>query len=262
MADVDSSLLLFASEVKKNFTVALSGECADEIFGGYPWYHNEEIRNQNGFPWSSSTELRAELLKKSISAKIKPNDYVMSRYYDTVNSTSKLLTDDPVIARNREMFMLNINWFMQTLLDRKDRMTMYNALEVRVPFCDYRIMEYMYNVPVSFRDHMGREKGLLRKSMEGILPEEILYRKKSPYPKTFHPKYTALLHENLLNIVKNPSSPILQLVDNNKLLDLIDTNGQYFTKPWYGQLMTGTQVMAYLSQVNSWLKEYKVELII
>ncbi|MDR2655828.1 MAG: asparagine synthase (glutamine-hydrolyzing) [Oscillospiraceae bacterium] len=260
MADVDSSLLLFSKEIKKNFTVALSGECADEIFGGYPWYHNAELRNARGFPWSSSTDLRFAMLKKGILGGLDPDEYIMSRYYDSVNRASKLPADSEEIARNREMFMLNIEWFMQTLLDRKDRMTMYSALEVRVPFCDWRIMDYMYNVPPEMRDCGGREKGLLRKSMAGILPEEVLCRKKSPYPKTFHPEYERLLRERLYAIAKDKSSPILQIADREKLFELAQTSGGAFARPWYGQLMTKAQVMAYMIQLNIWLNDYNIEI--
>ena len=162
MADVDSSLLIFCGEIKKRVTVALSGECADEIFGGYPWYRDENIRSQFGFPWAQSTKYREEFLHPDLREKISGTDYVNSRYEQTIRATSKLQTLSPLESRMREMMQLNCSWFMQTLLDRKDRMSMYNGLEVRVPFCDYRITEYLYTVPWSVKDFNGREKGLLR----------------------------------------------------------------------------------------------------
>ncbi len=169
MADVDSSLLLFCKEIKKHCTVALSGECADEIFGGYPWYRDKEIRAINGFPWAQSTAYRKTFIKDDIKI---PNgeDYVYSRYKDTLINTSKIDGISPLESRMKEMMKLNLDWFMQTLLDRKDRMSMYNALEVRVPFCDYRIAEYLYSVPWEFKDYNTYQKGLLRKAVEGILP--------------------------------------------------------------------------------------------
>ncbi|MDE6110769.1 MAG: asparagine synthase (glutamine-hydrolyzing), partial [Eubacterium sp.] len=185
--DVDSSLLLFCREVKKNHTVALSGECADEIFGGYPWYHNKDILFEETFPWSRSTDVRKSILKNGLL----PNgeEYAHNRYLDTVYKTSYLDTDNKTEKRMREMFRLNLDWFMQTLLVRKDVMSMESSLEVRVPFCDYRIVEYAYNMPWSIKSLDGREKGVLRKAFEDVLPYEITWRKKSPYPKTHNPVY-------------------------------------------------------------------------
>jgi asparagine synthase (glutamine-hydrolysing) len=147
MADVDSSLLLFCKKVKKNATVALSGECADEIFGGYPWYRNEKIRNKNGFPWSQSTLYRYSFLKNEISEKVNAMKYINDRDLLTINNTSKIPGLNDIESRMKEMTMLNLEWFMQTLLDRKDRMSMFNGLEVRVPFCDHRIVNYLYSTP-------------------------------------------------------------------------------------------------------------------
>lgn len=176
MADIDSSLLLFCREIKKDFTVAVSGECADEIFGGYPWYHNKDILFEDTFPWSRSLDIRQGILKNGFLQN--GEYYVKQKYIDTINETDVLPNDSNLNKRMRQMFMLNINWFMQTLLDRKDRMSMYNGLEVRVPFCDHRIVEYAYNIPWEIKSFKGREKGIVREAMRGLLPDEILWRKK------------------------------------------------------------------------------------
>ena len=156
--------------------------------------------------------------------------------------------------------MVNLNqyWFMQTLLDRKDRMSMYFGLEVRVPFCDHRIAEYMYGVPWHFKDHGGKEKGLLRKAMEGVLPDEVLWRKKSPYPKTYDPKYLRIVSDQLRVVLNNRESPILQLVNRSALESLLTAE---YTWPWYGQLMRVPQTIAYMLQINFWLREYHVSII-
>lgn len=259
MADVDSSLLMFCREIKKDFTVAVSGECADEIFGGYPWYHNREILYRDTFPWSQSLDIRFSLLKQGL---IKDGEeYVRQRYLDTVNEADTLPGDDELEKRMRQMFMLNLNWFMQTLLDRKDRMSMFCGLEVRVPFCDHRLVEYAYNMPWSLKSLNGREKGVVREAMKGILPDEIIERKKSPYPKTHNPKYLSAVKNRLQRIIDDPSSPLLQLVDKQKVQEIIDSDGAALTSPWYGQLMTGPQLMAYLIQVDVWMREYKIELV-
>lgn len=257
MADVDSSLLLFCKEVKEHATVALSGECADEIFGGYPWYRDETVRNINGFPWSQSTAFRASFLQDDILAGIDPNTFVMSRYQHTVDTTSKIEGLSPLESRMKEMVNLNFKWFMQTLLDRKDRMSMYHGLEVRVPFCDYRIAEYLYSVPWEYKDYEGREKGLLRKAMEGLLPNEVLWRKKSPYPKTHNPTYLNAVSQLLKEILNTPNEPLLDIVKKDSLEQLLLSNNPI---PWYGQLMTTPQTIAYFVQMNYWLKQYHVQI--
>ncbi len=256
MSDVDSSLLLFCKEIKKHCTVALSGECADEIFGGYPWYRDKEIRAINGFPWAQSTQYRMSFIKKDIKLP-DAEEYVFSRYKDTLINTSKMDNLSSLESRMKEMMKLNIEWFMQTLLDRKDRMSMYNGLEVRVPFCDYRIVEYLYSVPWEFKDYKSYEKGLLRESVKDILPEEILWRKKSPYPKTHNPEYLEIVSNKLSEVIENNSSPVLSFIDKNKLMELLNTD---LSIPWYGQLMTTPQTIAYFLQINYWLEKYNIKI--
>ena len=257
MADVDASLLLFCEEIKKYGSVALSGECSDEIFGGYPWYRDKTVRAIDGFPWAQSTAYRYSFLNDDIANEIDAGDYVYSRYSNTVASASKLAGLSDTESRMKEMMYLNVDWFMQTLLDRKDRMSMYSSLEVRVPFCDYRIAEYLYRVPWEMKDYKGYEKGLLREAMRDYLPFEVLWRKKSPYPKTHNPAYREAV-SNLLKEVINSSTPLLQIVKKEALQKLVsDDNSQ----PWYGQLMTTPQTIAYFLQFDYWLRKYNVKII-
>ena len=257
MADVDFSLLAFCGQIRPLVKVALSGECADEIFGGYPWYRDPKVRDTDGFPWAQTTLQRAELLHPDFLSKIDPKEYVYSHYADTLSKCDILPENSPQERRMKQMVNLNFRWFMQTLLDRKDRMSMYHGLEVRVPFCDYRIAEYLYTVPWEYKDYQGREKGLLRCAMEGILPNDVLYRKKSPFPKTHNPKYQELVSEELKKIIHTPDSPIFALVPKQKLKTLLDAD---FSWPWYGQLMRKPQTIAYMLQINFWLKHYGISL--
>lgn len=186
-------------------------------------------------------------------------DYIRDRYMQTIKQCDILPGTTSQERRMKEMMNLNFRWFMQTLLDRKDRMSMYSGLEVRVPFCDYRIAEYLYGVPWEFKDYMGREKGLLRKAMEGILPEEVLYRKKSPYPKTFDPEYLRLVSFRLRQLLDEGTSPLLQLVRREGLEELL--TGEY-AWPWYGQLMNVPQTIAYMLQIDQWLRAYQVDILV
>lgn len=262
MADVDSSLYLFCKEVKKEKTVSLMGECADEIFGGYPWFFREDSLNSGTFPWSIAINERNNLLNPSISSKINLKDYINFRYNQSLSNVEILDSDSYDTAEKRKISYLTITWFMQTLLERADRMSMANGFEVRVPFCDYRLAEYMYNVPWEMKAYKGREKGLLRHIMKGYLPDEIINRKKSPYPKTFNPTYLTAVKNMLTEIMKDSSRPINYLLNRDFILDILNTDGKAFSRPWFGQLMTGPQLIAYLCQVDMWLEEYrpKIEL--
>ncbi|WP_042355703.1 asparagine synthase (glutamine-hydrolyzing) [Bacillus rubiinfantis] len=261
MADVDSSLLWFCEVIKKDFTVALSGECADEIFGGYPWFYREDALTNNGFPWMKSSQERQSLLLPHWQEKLQLHDYVQHRYQETLKEVPRLEGETPLEQRRREMFYLNMTWFMATLLERKDRMSMGASLEVRVPFADHRLVEYAWNIPWEMKMLNGREKGILRKALEGILPDSVLYRKKSPYPKTHHPEYMNLIKKKLSAIIEKKSSPLLEIVSQQKVKEMIDSNGSSFKTPWFGQLMTGPQLLAHLLQIHVWLEHYQVNIL-
>lgn len=254
--DIDSSLLLFCREIVKKHKVALSGECADEIFGGYPWYHREEILFEETFPWSRTTDVRHSILKNGF---LKHSDeYVKNAYDETIASTDFLDTDSRLEKRMRQMFMLNMNWFMQTLLARKDAMSMEASLEVRVPFCDYRIVEYAYNMPWSIKSYNGREKGILRKAFENELPDIITWRKKSPYPKTFNPDYVQAVSKMALCVLEDKNCVLNEMINKSSIMSLIE-NPDSLSEPWYGQLMRGPQVLAYLVQIYAWIRRYNVQ---
>lgn len=256
MADVDSSLLLFCKNVKQDATVSLTGECADEIFGGYPWFFRADALNSNTFPWSIAITERQNLLNPQIASKVNLKNYIDYRYQESLDEVDILDEDSMETAEKRRISHLTLNWFMQTLLDRSDRMAMYNGFELRVPFCDYRLAEYVWNIPWEMKALHGREKGLLRYIMKDLLPEEIVDRKKSPYPKTWNPTYLATVKDMLTKIMNDSNAPINNLLNRNYILEILETDGKAFTRPWFGQLMTGPQLMAYLCQVNMWLERY------
>jgi asparagine synthase (glutamine-hydrolysing) len=260
MADVDSSLYLFCREIKKEATVALSGECADEVFGGYPWFHRPETVSAETFPWSLSTEIRNRVLAPELKTQLNIDEYINYRYREALAEVPRWSGDDPVEARRRELFYLNINWFMALLLDRKDRMSMASGLEVRVPFCDHRLVEYVWNIPWQMKSWDQREKGILRRAMKGLLPEEIILRKKSPYPKTHNPSYLKAVSQQLITIIDQPKTLLSELIDVKAVRDMVLMESGDFQRPWFGQLMTLPQLFAYLIQINHWLDEYKVTL--
>ncbi|MFC4306113.1 asparagine synthase (glutamine-hydrolyzing) [Cohnella boryungensis] len=262
MADIDASLYLFCREIKKEATVALSGEAADEIFGGYPWFHREDALQADTFPWSLATGLRASLLSPELREKLRPQEYLADRYAEAVAEVPYLPGEDETRRRMRRMSYLNITRFMPTLLDRKDRMSMAVGLEVRVPFCDHRLVDYVFNIPWEIKTAGMREKGILRKALEGLLPDDVLYRKKSPYPKTHNPNYLSAVRGLLLDRLDDPACPLHPLVDAARIRELAAAGDASSHLPWFGQLMSGPQLFAYLLQMDFWLSRYKVNLLL
>lgn len=258
MTDVDSSLYLFCREIKKHATVAISGEAADEIFGGYPWFHREDMLSSGTFPWSVAPKMRAGLLSPEINEWIRPLEYLGDRYSDAVAEVPKLDGETGKQAQMRVMSYLNITRFMPTLLDRKDRMSMGVGLEVRVPYCDHRLVQYVWNIPWEIKMTGNREKGILRKALEGVLPDDVLYRKKSPYPKTHNPAYLNAVRTQVLAILEDSTSPILPLIDAAKIREIAASPESSSNLPWFGQLMSGPQLFAYLAQIDLWLRTYNV----
>lgn len=259
MADVESSMLYFCSLVAKTHKVTLTGECADEIFGGYPWFHKKECFEADNFPWSMDMEPRKMLLRDDVLKKVDLESYSRAAYQKTIEETPELYGEDLTEARRREISYLNLRWFMVTLLDRMDRTSMYSGLEARVPFADHRIVEYLYNVPWEIKCLNGEAKGLLRAAGKNDLPDAVLYRRKSPYPKTYDPNYERMLSDELRRVMKEKEAPVNQLIDQKKVEKFLESPKDY-GKPWYGQLMAGPQMIAYLLQINYWMEHYQIRL--
>lgn len=259
MADVDSSMLYFCSLVQPHCKVTLTGECADEIFGGYPWFHREECFHAHTFPWTMDLKARQVLLSDEFLAELHMEDYVQDAYEASLSQVPTLPGESPTEARRREISYLNLRWFMQTLLNRMDRASMYSGLEARVPFADHRIIEYLWNIPWEMKAKDGVVKNLLRQAGRGMLPDEILFRRKSPYPKTYDKGYEALLAGKVRQIMEDSSSPVLQFLDTRKVEKFLSSPSDY-GKPWYGQLMAAPQMMAYVIQIDFWLRRYRPEI--
>ena len=257
MTDVDASLYYFCGLVKQHNKVALTGECADEIFGGYPWFYREDLFYADGFPWSADLSARTALLSDEAIRILQLEDYVNEQYRDTLARVPALPKEHGDALRRREMGFLNLRWFMQTLLDRMDRTSMAWGLEARVPFADHRIVEYVYNVPWEMKYEKSMEKKLLRDACKDLLPPQLLYRKKSPYPKTYSPVYEALLAKRFRQVLEDPQAPVHRFLDRKKAERFLEQPKDY-GKPWFGQLMAGPQMIAYFLQINYWMKQYNI----
>lgn len=259
MADVEGSMLYFCEQTVKERKVVLTGEGADEIFGGYPWFYKEESFARRAFPWSFDMKTRQTLLLDEWIERLPMEEYAREAYEKTIADTPVLEGEKGREKRRREIAYLNLKWFMATLLDRMDRTSRYCNLDARVPFADERIVQYLWNVPWDMKYKNHTVKGLLRFAGEGLLPKDILWRKKSPYPKTYNPFYEKMLGEELKGVLARQDAPVKQFLDAEKVKRFLSSPSDY-GKPWYGQLMAGPQMLAYMLQVNYWLEKYKIKI--
>jgi asparagine synthase (glutamine-hydrolysing) len=257
MADIDAALMLFSRHIAHDHQAVVSGECGDEVFGGYPWFHRPQMIAAESFPWSGSIALRERILKPSVREKLRLANYVSARYHESVAALPKLALDTPEEARLRQLHGLCLEWFMPNLQERAARMC---PIRVLTPFCDDRLAQYVYNVPWSMKNMGQTEKGLLREAMRDLLPESLLRRRKSPFPKICHPRYAQLVCGAVNEMLDDPSSPILSLVDGSELRRLAAGPLSPSETPWFGQLMAGAQMLAYLWTVNRWMARYRVEI--
>ena len=253
MADVDSSLLLFARKIAPQARFALSGECGDEVFGGYPWFRDAHSISGESFPWSGSLELRAGILRRRVREKLDIREYVRGALSEAISRVEHLPHESAEGRCLRTMQHMCFAFFMANLQERALAMCEHSHLGVLTPFADERLVQYVYNVPWEMKFMGGREKGLLREAAGALLPESLRYRRKSPYPKTCDPAYARIVCGMVQGMLAEKKSPILQLVDARALEKLAASDLSPAQTPWFGQLMAGPQMLAYLWQVNAWL---------
>ena len=263
---IETSLYLLCKAMKQDSTVALSGESADEVFGGYPWFHNEEAINAPTFPWFTllgsvagqrstfGAQSMSGWLAPEVMQQVRPFEHMQHLYQQALAEVPRLPGEDAHAARIREVFYLSLTHFLSYLLDRKDRMSMLVGFEVRVPFCDYRLVEYVWNIPWEMKTVGNLEKGILRRAMSGILPQDVLSRRKSAYPTSQNPGYTEqtrLWALQILNDANAPIRPFLNLAVTRPLVE--------------GKTALPAQAAAFLYeriiQLNAWLQEYHVSIV-
>ena len=220
----DASLYLLFKAIREQSTVALSGESADEIFGGYRQFHDPGVQLMDAFPWiaigASWTDPTGYILTPELRAALNLETYLQDRYVDAVAEVERLAGEDEFTRRMRVMSYLHLTRFVRILLDRNDRMSMAVGLEVRVPFCDHRLVEYVYNTPWSMKSYDGREKSLLRGAVRGILPESVVQRVKSRYPSTADPQYGAQIQAQARELLAGGSDTLFSVVDRRALEQL------------------------------------------
>ncbi|NAS23618.1 asparagine synthase (glutamine-hydrolyzing) [Herbidospora sp. NEAU-GS84] len=254
MGDMDTSLYLLFRAIRSHSTVALSGESADEVFGGYQWFHDPKAVNADTFPWLAVGDvvgqLNLDLVDQDLLRMLDIPGYQADSYHDAMAEVPRVPGETGLQARMREISYFNLTRFVQMLLDRKDRMSMAVGLEVRVPFCDHRLVTYVFNAPWAMKTFDGREKSLLRAACADILPDSILRRVKSPYPSTQDPTYGVALRDAARELLRGdylPSQEIMDLVDARRLVSRSD--GRPLPRPPLERLL----------QLDAWLKDYEVK---
>lgn len=264
MADVDSSMYVFCKKLKEaGESTILSGECSDEIFGGYPWYYKDELKNTNGFPWALSEDLRGKLVKHNLLTEENIIDYITLSKKKTLEEI-ELSSLTPFEKEFRQINYLTIKYFMNTLIERTERAARTFDLDFRMPFSDFRIFEYIYSIPAKKKlglniSSIPIEKCLLRFAFKDDIPVSISQRKKSPFPKTYSKKYLSFVENELTNIINNPQSQIHEILNVEYIKHLIQTHGEELTQNLFGQLMTYPQTLAYIIQIEYWLNEYNIK---
>lgn len=259
MADVDSSYLYFCEKVGKQHKIVFTGECADEIFCGYPWYHSTD--DLKTFPWSFEPSLRTALLNDTCIRKLSIEQCAQNAYQETCAEIGLDGQHTPIDLLHQKTFYLTIRYFMQTLVNRGDRATAINSMDARVPFAHQELTEYLFNVPFEMKAKNGERKHLLREYATSFLPETVRTRKKSPYPKTYDPGYETLINQELLRALSKSDCPLHAFVDKNKTENFC-RQMKDLGRPWYGQLMAGPQLAAHYLQILYWIETYKINITI
>lgn len=253
IGQIETTLYLLCKAMKQKATVALSGESADELFGGYPWFHSPEALTASTFPWIATYKDRAvrneSYLSPEVKARVAPRAYVERRYREALAEVPRLAGESPEETRRRENLYLNQTRLLPTLLARKDRMSMASGLEVRVPFCDHRLVQYVWNIPWPMKRTGDIEKGILRRALKGVLPDDVLQRRKCPFPKTQNPAYAEGVRRRAIEIITDTNAAIQSFVDRNVLATWDESSSPNPEPPPYELII----------QIEGWLRAYKIE---
>jgi asparagine synthase (glutamine-hydrolysing) len=245
----DTSMYLMFAALRERSTVALSGEAADEVFGGYPWFHDPATVWGDTFPWLGDAPQLTECLTADARAALRPEAQTADRYATLLAQVPRLTGEDALNARMREVLFFSMHGPLSMLLDRKDRMSMAVGLEARVPFCDHRLLEYVWNVPWQLKVADGREKSLLRMAVRDLLPDAVLYRPKSGYPAMHDPDHDLEILDAARNLLDDSTSPLRDLLDPAKVRELADRKEQTMTHAGTAHLLIP------LVELDAWLRD-------
>lgn len=256
--DLDTSMYLLFRTVREHCTVALSGEAADEMFGGYRWQLEDGYLGHSSFPWMYGRRQPESLLREDVRRAVEPERYEADRYHAALTEVPLLAGEDPVRRRQREVFYLGLTRWLVALLDRQDRLSMALGLEIRVPFADHRLAEYLFNVPAELKAYGGTAKAVLRQAARGLLPDRIVDRPKSAYPASRDRRYEARMRDLVLDLLAEPNAPVFDLVDRDRVRALVGSRLESLPGPITA--VTPAISLSYLLELNRWLETYRVRI--
>jgi asparagine synthase (glutamine-hydrolysing) len=252
LGDMWTSMYLLSREIRQQSTVALSGEASDEVFGGYAWYHVPALLAAPTFPWAAGGSWEP-LLHRSVGSRIRLDEYAADRYSQALAEVPRLAGESPADRRIREVLYLGLTRWLPALLDRKDRLSMASGLEVRVPFCDHRLVDYVWNVPWALKEAGEIEKGLLRTAAADLLPADLVNRRKSIYPGAADPAYEQAVDLQMRRLLKQPDAPLFTLISRERLADAYAADprlpGTMAIRP------SAKAPVAFLLDINRWLED-------
>lgn len=260
MGDIDSSLLSFLKKVKLSNSQFFTGEGADEVLGGYPWFNRQELINVKGFPWSYDINVREDILHDDIKTTLNVRGYVNEMYEYSLKIVPLLQGEEKSEENLRKIYYLCTQWFMPTLVARTQRISAYIGITPHMPYGDVDLLQYAYNIPWSIKLKNGTPKYTLRQAFADLLPKQLVNRKKSPFPKTYNPAYTKSLKNLIKEEVLNKNAPIYPLLNEVVISNILLEEDNVNDSPWFGQLMKRPQQLAYILQINYWLKKYNINL--
>ncbi len=260
MADIDSSLWLFAGKIAPHARYVVSGECGDEVFGGYPWFRGDAPLSEDAFPWSGSLSLRSSVLRDDLQEMLDLRGYVRSAIRSAIEKCGVQGENSCRETRLKRMQLLCFQFFMANLQERARCMCASQGIHVLTPLCDDRLVQYVFNVPWAMKCMNGMEKGLFRAAVSDCVPEEIRTRRKSPYPKTCSPEYAQIIRSRTLEMLADSESPLREWIDAEAVRSIALSDLDAAATPWFGQLMAGPQMLAYLIQIDLWMRARNVEI--
>ncbi|MEV5317720.1 asparagine synthase (glutamine-hydrolyzing) [Streptomyces sp. NPDC052687] len=256
--DLDTTMYLLFQTIRHHCTVALSGEAADEMFGGYLWQLDPRYVSHPSFPWMYGRRRPEFLLREEVRRLIEPDRYEADRYHQALAEVDRLAGEDAERRREREVFHLGLTRWLPALMDRQDRLSMAVGLEVRVPFADHRLAEYLFNVPMRLKRHAGMPKAVLREAARGLLPDEVVDRPKSAYPVSRNDTYVARMRELVMDLLADPHAPVFDLVDRERVRTALTADLDDLPGPITA--VTPAISLSYLLELNSWFQRYDVRL--
>jgi asparagine synthase (glutamine-hydrolysing) len=263
IGDMDTSLYLLFHSIRAQSTVALSGESADVVFGGYRDFHDPDTVAADTFPWLAGRMMRRDpadpgLWDGGLVKQLDLPGYYENQYRAALGEVPELTgpaAADPHERRMRQICYLYLTRFLPLLLDRKDRMSMAVGLEVRVPFCDHRLVEYVFGAPWAHKTFDGREKSLLRAATADLLPASVVRRVKSPYPSTQDAGYEQVLRRRVAALLES-GGPVVPLLDAGAVRKRLAA--PVGAIPGMAARVPLEQVLA----LDAWLRDYAVTVVL